>query len=322
VASSVVVGLGFYRQFGFKSSWENPDEFTGRQICIECRIQAWNLNPTVAFQIEDRLAIGGGLNVLFASFDYQRRQLAEFEPNPFPGPTDIWELTIDGASDTGFGWNAGILAAPSESLSIGIHYRSKVNVEYDGEVDFNQILTGNAIVDTAVAALLPPRQPVSIAHSLPATLAGGIAVKRNNWTIEGDIVYTFWSSFDSVLLRYPESAGSDFTVDRQLPQDYENVWEGRLGVEYLVSESWAVRGGYAYDHSPQPTDTISPFLHDEDRHVFGVGGTYRYENLEIDLFGRYLLFSDRSTDQLSRYNYNGLYQSTSFQVGAAIGYRF
>jgi len=53
-----------------------------------------------------------------------------------------------------------------------------------------------------------------------------------------------------------------------------------------------------------------------------VGGTYRYENFQIDLFGRYLLFRNRSTDGLSRYGYEGLYQSTSFQMGAAIGYRF
>ena len=64
---------------------------------------------------------------------------------------------------------------------------------------------------------------------------------------------------------------------------------------------------------------IADALH---RHVFGLGGTYRWENLEIDLFGRYLLFRDRSTDGLSRYGYEGLYNTTSFQVGAAFGYRF
>jgi long-chain fatty acid transport protein len=160
---------------------------------------------------------------------------------------------------------------------------------------------------------------VLISHYYPSTLTGGIAIRRENWTIEGDIVYSFWSSFDSVLFTYPNGEGITRT---ELPQDYENIWEGRLGVEYLLSDTWAVRGGYAYDHSPQPTDTISPFLHDEDRHVFGVGGTYRYENFQIDLFGRYLLFRNRSTDGLSRYGYEGLYQSTSFQMGAAIGYRF
>lgn len=317
VSESLVLGVGFYTQFGTRATWLNPDEFTGRYICTDCRIRARNLNPTVAWRIEDRLAIGAGINLLFASFDHQQRLLAD--PNPFPEPTDVAELTIASASDTAIGWNAGILASPSESFSIGLHFRSKVSAEYSGEADFNQILTGNDVVDTLVAATLPPRQPVLISHYYPSTLAGGIAIRRGDWTVEGDIIYSFWASFDAVNFAYPDEQG---IVATELPQDYENIWEGRLGVEYLLSETWAVRGGYAYDHSPQPTDTISPFLHDEDRHVFGLGGTYRYENIQVDLFGRYLLFRDRSTDGLSRYGYEGLYQSTSFQLGAAIGFRF
>jgi long-chain fatty acid transport protein len=317
VAERLVVGVGFYTQFGFLSQWENPDDFTGRYICTDCRIRARNLNPTVAYKLADRLAIGGGVNLLFAKFDHQQRLLAD--PNPFPQPTDVAELTIDGASDTSFGWNVGVLAAPSESFSIGLHYRSKISAEYEGTADFNQILTGNEVVDAAVALSLPPRQPVLVSHYYPATLSGGIAISGERWTVEGDLIYSFWSSFDSVMFAYPEGEGIEVT---ELPQNYEDIWEGRLGVEYLLSESWAVRGGYAYDHSPQPTPTLSPFLHDEDRHVFGLGGTYRYENLELDLFGRYLLFRNRNTDGLSQYGFEGLYQTNSFQVGAAIGYRF
>ena len=83
-----------------------------------------------------------------------------------------------------------------------------------------------------------------------------------------------------------------------------------------------MRGGYSYDHSPQPTTTLSPFLHDEDRHGFGVGGTYRYEKMRLDLFARYLLFRHRSTRGENRYQYEGLYETSSFQLGVALGYRF
>ena len=92
--------------------------------------------------------------------------------------------------------------------------------------------------------------------------------------------------------------------------------------EIRLSETWAVRGGYSYDHGPQRNETVSPFLHDSNRHGFGLGGTFRYEGFQIDLFGRYLLFRDRDTDGLSRYGYEGLYQTNTFQLGAAIGYRF
>jgi long-chain fatty acid transport protein len=317
VAKSWVVGVGFYTPFGFRSQWANPDEFTGRYICTECRIRARNLNPTVAYKIEDRLAIGVGVDILFASFDHNQRLLAE--PNPFPEPTDVAELNIDSATSTSVGWNVGLLAAPSENFSIGLHYRSKVSAEYDGTASFNQILTGNTVVDTVVAASLPPNQPVRVSHYFPSSLTGGIAIRRENWTIEGDIAYMFWSSFDAVTFVYPSEGGPAAT---ELVQDYRNTWQGRLGVEYLLSEAWAVRGGYSYDHTPQKNETVSPFLHDSNRHGFGLGGTYRYENFQLDVFGRYLLFVDRDTTGLSVYDYNGVYSTGSFQVGAAVGFRF
>jgi long-chain fatty acid transport protein len=312
-----VVGLGFYAPFGFRSEWTSPDEFTGRYICTDCQVRAYDLNPTLAFKIADRLAIGGGVSLRFASLEHHQRLLAE--PNPFPEPTDVGELSIEGASDTAIGWNVGLLASPSEQLSFGLHYRSAVSVEYSATAAFSQILTGDDAVDESVAAGLPPNQPVLITYTFPSSLTGGIAVKGRNWTVEGDVTWTRWSSFDTVLFTYPDEEG---ITTSELPQRYEDTWEGRIGVEYLLSETWAIRGGYSYDHSPQPTDTLSPFLHDEDRHGFGVGGTYRHEGFEIDLFGRYLLFRDRSTDGLSSYEYEGLYKTTGLQLGAAIGYRF
>jgi len=317
VGESWVVGLGFYTPFGFRSRWQNPDDFTGRYICTECDIRVRNLNPTVAYKLADRLAIGVGANLMFSSLNHHQRLVAD--PNPFPDPTDVAELSIDSASDTAFGWNVGLLASPSESFSIGLHYRSQVSLEYSGMANFNQILTGNDIVDTIIAASLPPRQPVAIAHNLPSSLTGGIAIRKTNWTIEGDIAYFFWSSFDAVTFTYPEDGGP---VTTEFVQNYENVWQGRLGLEYLLSETWAVRGGYSYDHGPQRNETVSPFLHDSNRHGFGLGGTYRYENFQIDLFSRYLLFRNRNTDGLNVYGYEGFYQTNTFQLGAAIGYRF
>jgi len=37
---------------------------------------------------------------------------------------------------------------------------------------------------------------------------------------------------------------------------------------------------------------------------------------------RYLLYSNRSTQGTSRYDYNGLYETGGFSLGIALGYRF
>ena len=69
-----------------------------------------------------------------------------------------------------------------------------------------------------------------------------------------------------------------------------------------------MRAGYGYDHSPAPTETISPFIHDADRHTFGAGGSWKYENLRLDFNLRYVLSQTSSTLGISRYGYDGSLQ--------------
>jgi len=127
-----------------------------------------------------------------------------------------------------------------------------------------------------------------------------------------------WSSFDVVTIAY----GTSSTYDTVLPQEWASTWRGALGVEYLIGNDWEVRGGFGYDRSPAPTDTISPFIHDADRYTFGGGGTWKYERLRLDFNVRYVAFRTSSTLGISRYDYNGSYDTSGLQVGASLGYRF
>jgi long-chain fatty acid transport protein len=146
----------------------------------------------------------------------------------------------------------------------------------------------------------------------------GVALRRGYWTFESDFQWMMWSKFDQVSVTYLNAPAFDTT----LPQGWQNTWRGAIGAEYLIKDDWEVRGGYSYDHSPAPTETISPFIHDADRHSFGLGGTYKYEKLRLDFNLRYLLWRTSSTLGISRYGYDGDYSSHSLQFGAAIGYRF
>jgi long-chain fatty acid transport protein len=316
VGPNTVLGIGFDLPFGVRSKWDNPDSFTGRYICVDCQIRSWSLNPTIAYKLADRLAVGAGLDLRLSSFKYSRRLIAD--PNPFPEPTDVAELTLDSGTDVGLGFNLGVLASPSENVSIGLAYRHKVKIEHDAQASFVQIPTGDTAVDEAVAAALPATQAATATFTYPSSFAAGIAIHRGYWTVEGDFQWMFWSSFDQVTIRYPDAP----QFDTVLPEDWESTWRGALGVEYLVGEDWEIRAGYGYDHSPAPTPTISPFIHDADRHTFGAGASWKYENVRLDMNVRYVLFRTSSTLGISRYDYNGSYETSGLQFGASLGYRF
>jgi long-chain fatty acid transport protein len=316
VGEKTVLGIGAYQPFATRSKWDNPDAFTGRYICVECRIQSWSVNPTIAYKLADRLAVGVGLDLRLSRFDLSRRVVAD--PNPFAQPTDVAELTLKSGTDLGVGFDVGILASPNEDISIGLAYRHKVTIDHGAQASFAQILTGSAVVDDAVAAALPASQAATAAFTYPGSFAAGIALRHGYWTIEGDVQWMLWSSFDNVTITFPDSPAYS-TV---LPQDWASTWRGALGVEYLVGDDWEVRGGFGYDHSPAPTPTISPFIHDADRYTFGAGGSWKYEQVRIDFDVRYVAFRTSSTLGISRYDYNGSYHSKGFQIGASLGYRF
>jgi long-chain fatty acid transport protein len=316
VGEKTVIGLGVSRPFGVRSKWDNPDAFTGRYICLDCQISSWSINPTVAYKVADRLAVGAGLDVRLSSFKLSRRLIAD--PNPFPEPTDVAELTLDSGTDTGVGFNVGLLASPTENLSIGVSYRHKVAIDHSAQASFVQILTGTKEVDDAVALALPASQPATVSFTYPASIAAGVALRRRYWTIEADVQWMLWSSFDVVRIAY----GTSSAYDTALPQEWASTWRGALGVEYLIGNDWEVRGGFGYDHSPAPTETISPFIHDADRYTFGGGGTWKYERLRLDFNVRYVAFRTSSTLGISRYDYNGSYETSGLQVGASLGYRF
>lgn len=316
VSDAIVVGLGVERPFATRSQWQNPDAFTGRYICLDCELASWSINPTVAIRLADRFSIGGGLDVRLSTFKLSRRLIAD--PNPFPEPKDVAELTLDSSTKSAIGFNVGMLAMPTENFSLGLSYRHKVTVDHEAQANFVQILTGNTALDQAVAIALPGSQPATVSFSYPGSIAAGAALRRGYWTFEADFQWMLWSSFDQVAITYANAPAFNTT----LPEDWQNTWRGAFGVEYLIKDDWEIRGGYGYDHSPAPTDTISPFIHDADRHTFGLGGTWKYEKLRIDFNLRYVLFRNSSTLGISRYGYDGDYSSHSLQFGAALGYRF
>jgi long-chain fatty acid transport protein len=316
LGEKTVIGLGVSRPFGVRSKWDNPETFTGRYICLDCQISSWSINPTVAYKLADRLSVGAGLDVRLSSFKLSRRLIAD--PNPFPEPTDVAELTLDSGTDTGVGFNVGLLASPTENLSIGVSYRHKVAIDHSAQAGFAQILTGTKEVDDAVALALPASQAAKVSFTYPASFAVGVALRRRYWTVEADVQWMLWSSFDAVTIAY----GTSSAYDTVLPEEWASTWRGALGVEYLIGNDWEVRAGFGYDHSPAPTETISPFIHDADRYTFGGGGTWKYERLRLDFNVRYVAFRTSSTLGISRYDYNGSYDTSGLQIGASLGYRF
>jgi long-chain fatty acid transport protein len=318
VSSRFAWGVGLHAPYGLKTKWANPDEFTGRYIAVESGLSGFALNPTVAYRVHDKVSVGAGLDVRFSKVRLERRSGLV---NPFTqSVTDTAEVVLDSDLATALGWNVGVVVKPSPGLSFGAHYRHKVRVDYEGGSTFTQIPTGDPQLDALVASRLPQNPAVETAIEYPSILAVGVARDWTEWTVAADLVFFGWESFDQLELTFP----SQPDLDTVIPENYENIWQFRTGVERRLDDGWAVRLGYHYDKTPVPTESVSPLLPDNDRHGFSLGGSWASPGarIRVDVGAWYLFLAKRSTEGRSRDGYDGTYDNGAFTFGASLGYRF
>jgi long-chain fatty acid transport protein len=318
VSSRFAWGVGLHAPYGLKTKWANPDEFTGRYIAVESGLSGFALNPTVAYRVHDKVSLGAGLDVRFSKVRLERRSGLV---NPFTQTvTDTAEVVLDSDLATALGWNVGVVVKPSPGLSVGAHYRHEVRVDYEGGSTFTQIPTGDPQLDALVASRLPPNPAVETAIAYPSILAVGVARDWTEWTVAADLVFFGWESFDQLELTFP----SQPELDTVIPENYENIWQFRTGVERRLDDGWAVRLGYHYDKTPVPTESVSPLLPDNDRHGFSLGGSWASPGgrIRVDVGAWYLFLAKRSTEGRNRDGYDGTYDNGAFTFGASLGYRF
>jgi long-chain fatty acid transport protein len=194
-----------------------------------------------------------------------------------------------------------------------------VTVDYGGTATYTPRPTGNAQLDARVLTVLPA-QTLTLSSSItfPAFASGGIAYRRGDWAVEADVNWYQWSSFRSIPVDFaerPDLSGS-------ITENYRNAFQYRFGVERELNDTWTVRGGYFWDETPAPPESVSPLLPDADRNGFSLGGTWRSGSWAVDAASWFILGSSRSTAGVNRDSYEGTYKSRAFTLGVFLGYSF
>lgn len=313
----LVLGAGVTRPFGVRTRWENPETFSGRFLAQRTEIDALSINPTAAYRLADRLAVGIGVDVRLSTVSLRRR---------FPGLHPVSGAVVDAASmrvdsrrDTAIGFNVGLLARPIENLTVGAHYRAGVTHNYQGDAEFSLLPTGSPALDAAVASVIPAGT-VAVRSSLhfPAVINVGAAYQWDDWTFAGDVGFWQWTQFQQIAIDFE---GRD-DLREVVVQDYADSAQIRVGAERRLGSAWAVRGGYFYDDSPAPAASLSPLLFDADRHGFTLGGSWQRGPLRIDAAGGLVLSKPRSTGGTSPDGFDGIYKTHAVTGGLSIGYVF
>lgn len=317
ISDYLVAGVGVHTPFRLETEWASPETFTGRFLSQRANFKGFSINPAVAYQLADRFSVGGGLDIRISSISLLRNVP---RVNPFTLKViDVASIELASGNHTGFGWNVGALAKPTESLSLGVSYRHKVKQDYTATATFTRIPTGNSQLDGLFGTQLPAGNvEATTSIEYPSILSLGVAYSWYDWTLEGDVNFYGWSSFASLpltLVGHPE-------LSSVLEENYKDSRQYRVGLERLINDIWAVRGGYFYDETPSPPEAVSPMLPDASRHGFCLGGSWTSGRWRVDASAWYVRLKERSTEGLERDNYNGTYKGNAKSLGVSFGYVF
>jgi long-chain fatty acid transport protein len=311
-------GVGFNVPFGLESTWADPDRYSGRYISTKAQLHGFSVNPTLAYQLSPRVSIGAGVDFRLASVNLQRRVPVV---NPFTQSViDAAEVTLESETNKGVGFNVGLLAKLTDTVSVGASYRSQVGIDFEGTSSFVLRPSGNAQLDAILRTRVPQGALATTTHiDFPAIASFGIAKVWNKWTVEADVNWYGWSSFDQLPITL---AGRD-DLSEVVEENYDDSFQFRIGLQRVLNEAWTVRGGYFRDQSPAPSESVSPLLPDADRNGFALGlGWKASSKLHVDAASWLVLSPERSTEGVSHDQYNGTYEGRAFTLGVSVGYTF
>ena len=287
------VGIGAYTPFG--SELHYAKDWEGRYSLTDINLRAIFAQVTGSYAITEQLSVGAAVVMLaYGDVDLQRDvPLTAQSGAPTP------HVTLNGKAEKTFGYNAGIYFKPSDKLSVGASYRSKIDAKIKGgDVRLRDVIgsTGANFTATNFDATLP----------LPATASVGIGIMPNEkLTIGLDVNYVFWSEYKTLDFTFsgtnnygptPGLLGGSSTSSAK--RYYQDALAFRLGGQYMVTSGLALRLGTFYDFSAVKDGYVTPETPDADRIGISAGASYTFnDRFGVDLSFLFEDFMKRSQTQ-------------------------
>ncbi len=186
-------------------------------------MQLLQLNPTVSYQVTDRLVVGVGPTVDIALVSFNPAYFAP--PNRIPGMPNTFPTATSSRPFWGGGVRAGLVYSLTDTLDVGFGYTSPQWMET--WKFFSRDNLGNP-------------QTVYLKATLPAIYSWGIAWRGiDRLTLGVDMRYFDYKSTD--LFGTPTSQGG---------LGWDSAFAVAVGGNYQLTKRIAVRAGYQYNTNP------------------------------------------------------------------------
>ena len=303
------VGLGVYVPYGLATEWDRS--FDGAFEGYDNSVESIYIQPTVSYQFDDRISIGGGPIMVIGAVelnqlvDLSSQELGDsgitFGQLGVPFHTAFADSQLEGSGTIGFGGHFGIKYKVTDRIRLGGRMLFPVQLDYEGDATFDQIETGLPLTEQfrniiglpggAFPGIDNPTLDDFLGGESPLVagpFADGAALSdqslETSLTMPAQVVLGV--SVDvterlTVLADYQWTQWSSFD---EIVLEFENQDEPvireenyndtnaiRLGAEYQLADAWMLRGGYLFNQAAAPDEVVTPLLPENDRNHITVG---------------------------------------------------
>ena len=334
--------FGFALNVPFGLSTEYDAGWIGRYHAIKSAVETINLNPSLAFKVNDQLSLGAGVSAQYfaaeltsaidsGSICYAQVLKAGGNPavscapaNLTPGNQAVDSYAKIKGSDWGYGFNLGLLYKPTDAMRIGIAYRSSIKQNLTGDATFTRSAAFNAFLSGAGSTAFT-NSAVTTGIDLPASLSLSMTrVLNPRFELLGDISWAQWSKFQELRIVYANPAQSDSVTT----ENWKDTLRYALGLSYKLNDTIKLRTGLAYDESPVPdAQHRTPRIPDNNRTWMTFGLNYAHsERLSFDAGYAHLFVKNstinNTTEAAVANNLQGTYKNSVDILSAQMNYRF
>lgn len=275
-------GFGITVPYGMATEY-NPDwKLSDKGMNAE--VKTFDFNPNIAVKLTDTLSFGAGVSLQYVT--------AQFESTKTTGAGQMRvRLNADGWA---WGGNLGFMWQPTETVRVGLAYRSQVNHKADGYLKTSLKST----LGSAYYMSNDGHAEMSGPHTITLT---GTWKTTEALRLSGLVRWANWASFDKLPISGTSLKEATFAANYQgaLAQGYsdeqavayatsrasnktspeyhwKDSWLFTVGADYDVNEQVTVRGGVGYEISPVDDDKYrSATIPDTDRLWLSLGATWR-----------------------------------------------
>lgn len=279
ISDDMWVGLSMTVPFGMGTEYDDNWKLANRGI--SATVLTFDFNPNVAWKLSDKLSLGAGMSIQYASADLKMRaDIPAIGSNP--------AMSANGEIDAdswAWGFNVGLMWSPLDNLRFGLSYRSKVNHHADGDFTLDNQKVN--ISDSWVS--LPGSTTFGDAKASLSTPAWAMATAA--WDIN-DLLslyatfrWTDWSSFDELKISTNNPA-----IGSTVTNKWQDTYLFSVGADLRFTNWWTFRAGIGYETSPIDDPSYrTAIIPDADRWWFALGSSFKVaKDMQLDVSAAWL----------------------------------